>query len=603
MINEEKGRRRRAATVEWASGAQRRGRAALGRAIHNGRACACACAAARHGRARARARTRCRFTSGAPLTATDLRRARGTARATASRSATRARKKAELLRICRARRGAARRRAQRGDVAGAAQHQLHVGQRARGEARLAVAEVVAPHAREARVEARRRQRALLGAALEARAPLAQRRRVVRADVLHVLHAERRARRRRHHRLHAGAHPAGEDVLLDEVRRRAVRVVPLLRRRDHLDHPQRVRRHGRRHVAEERAQELVPHRLQHLDRHHAVELDAQRAHVAVVQLEELHALVHARVARALPRQLQLLLGQRHPRDAAARALRRADGKLAPAAAHLQHVAAAVDARLVDDGVQLAPLRRVQVVAVAKRGARVGPTLPEEAREQLVGQVVVRRDVSRRAAKRVAAQQVHGAVERAAELGHGQLRGVEAGAVSIEDEQLEQLQQLIAAGVNVRGHVRLGQADVGGGGDAEEKLGSVVHANAYHGAPLASRERLRLTKVQAFVGRLEGEMALADAPGQKVDDKIAEQGVGGAQKRRVQPLAERAVPHGGGELRRRGGGGRGGGGGCAHGEGGDAIRCTAAPHWRGCGGHKPPSPAVMCSPEPVRRCIAR
>lgn len=149
-------------------------------------------------------------------------------------------------------------------------------------------------------------------------------------------------------------------------------------------------------------ELLAHRLDHLDAHDSVELPR---HLSVVL--ELHVDPVGQPQRGDPflREGLLLPGQRDRRDKGA-AGRRADRQLAPTGADFEQPGACGDTGRVEGGIDLATLGRGQILLaprsrrLVEQCAAVGHRLVEEAREQVVAEVVVRRDVGARPFRGVA-----------------------------------------------------------------------------------------------------------------------------------------------------------------------------------------------------------
>mmetsp|Transcript_14916 Transcript_14916/g.39634 ORF Transcript_14916/g.39634 Transcript_14916/m.39634 type:complete len:414 (-) Transcript_14916:4-1245(-) len=191
--------------------------------------------------------------------------------------------------------------------------------------------------------------------------------------------------------------AGEDALADEVGSLPVRLVPPVRHGDRLDGRQAAGLQALIDGREVAGQELVADGLDHLDAHNLREEAGPEAGggVAVVAEDDLDDVADAGLDDARLCQLELLLrdGDCRPALELWAALRRADGRAAPAAADLQSLVARLDSKGVRDEVQLVELRAPhRVVGARVDGAGVHHRLAEGRLEPVVALVVRLREVA-------------------------------------------------------------------------------------------------------------------------------------------------------------------------------------------------------------------
>ncbi len=146
--------------------------------------------------------------------------------------------------------------------------------------------------------------------------------------------------------------------------------------------------------------LPADRLDHLDRD---ELVVAAAQVAVVLQQDLDAVAQPGRPHRRDRVLVLRARDRRRRDAAAVAAGGVEREAAPAGADLQHVVVGTEVERAADPLELRDRRLVQRrVGVLEDPGRVHHRLVEEAREQLVAEVVVGGDPLARAGARVRPQ---------------------------------------------------------------------------------------------------------------------------------------------------------------------------------------------------------
>ena len=173
--------------------------------------------------------------------------------------------------------------------------------------------------------------------MEPGAPGVQRARVVGAEVLGVIHRERRRPRERRQDLADRRQLAArEDVLLDPVRRAVVLRKPLIVDGDRLQQHHAVRREQPIDGREVVVVVVEADRLEHLDADDLVELAGQLAVVGAQHLDARPGLADPRPP--LADVAVLFVADRRGRHAAAVVGRRPDGEAAPAAADLEHVIA-------------------------------------------------------------------------------------------------------------------------------------------------------------------------------------------------------------------------------------------------------------------------
>src|SRR6202140_5206368 len=98
-----------------------------------------------------------------------------------------------------------------------------------------------------------------------------------------------------------------------------------------------------------------------------------------------------------------------------------GERAPAAADLQHALAAAELEQRRGAIELGLLRPLQRVAVDIKRRRVIHRLVEPGAEELVAEIVMRRDIAPAAAPGVVAQPVHEPIATKAEPADGPRRG--------------------------------------------------------------------------------------------------------------------------------------------------------------------------------------
>ena len=181
-------------------------------------------------------------------------------------------------------------------------------------------------------------------AKKALAPLAQRRRVVRTDVLEVedLHVGRARRRRRVSAVTDGMKLPGKHVALDEIDAAQRGLVDLILNRDRLQQHRALRLQQRRCIcARYVSRILMADGLDHLDRDQLVVLAGE---IAIVVEPQLDAIAQARGGDALAGELVLFPGDRRRRDAAAIVARGVDRESAPAGADLEQMIVGVSCSL-------------------------------------------------------------------------------------------------------------------------------------------------------------------------------------------------------------------------------------------------------------------
>ena len=213
------------------------------------------------------------------------------------------------------------------------------------------------------------------------------------------------------RLDGREEAAREDVLVDPRVRAPGRQHPVVRHHDGLEADLAAGRQDAVEGLEVRRPELVPDRLDHLDRDDGV---VRRALLDGAVVAEVHAHPVGHAGRRDPVAGQgLLLGGQGDRADASAAAGGADGQLAPAGADLEQAGAVADAGGVEQPVDLAGLRlgqrlggglaagrdgdemsrrrRVVTDRGVEQGRGVAQRLVEERREEVVRQVVVVGDV--------------------------------------------------------------------------------------------------------------------------------------------------------------------------------------------------------------------
>ncbi|MNK35689.1 hypothetical protein D3C87_542200 [compost metagenome] len=287
------------------------------------------------------------------------------------------------------------------------------------------------------------------------APVAQRLRVVAAQVLHVEGFEPALLHGLQRQADVRQLAVGEHVAVDEVAA-AVRHAAALGvgRGDAVVHDDAVVGQQLLHALEVLGQVLAAHVLEHADAGDAVEL---ARHVAVVLQADLDAVLQAGGLHALGREVELVLRQRDAHAARAELLRRADHQRAPAAADVEQRLPGLEFDLGEDVVDFLQLRGGQVfVAVLEVGARIDhvriePELVERVRHVVVvldGFLVRRlgvREVAGHALQRAAGlverglRQAVGDVDHVAELAFDVDLALDVGLAQVVERGLQHQRQ--------------------------------------------------------------------------------------------------------------------------------------------------------------------
>ena len=114
-----------------------------------------------------------------------------------------------------------------------------------------------------------------------------------------------------------------------------------------------------------------------------------------------------------------------------------GERAPAAADLQHALAAAQLEQRRGAIELGLLRPLERVAVVVKRRRIIHRLVEPGAEEIVAEIVVRRDIALAAAPRVVAQPVRQSIAHEAEPADGRRRGQSGFVLHVEFQQLAEL----------------------------------------------------------------------------------------------------------------------------------------------------------------------
>ncbi len=223
------------------------------------------------------------------------------------------------------------------------------------------------------------------------APLVQRPRVVRADLLRVVQRQPADSRQRGEDLsHRGELGSGEDALGDPAWRVQVFGKPPVIDRDGLHQHRAVRRQQPIARPEEFVVMLQPDRLEHLDADNLVERASQ---VAIVVAPQIDAAARLARVRNQPGGVGVLFrADRRRGDVAAVARRGKQREAAPPRADLQHAIARLQLEPLADAAQLVDLRRLErVVRVRIDRARVHQVRIEKQLEKGVAEIVVLPDI--------------------------------------------------------------------------------------------------------------------------------------------------------------------------------------------------------------------
>ena len=430
------------------------------------------------------------------------------------------------------------------------------------EGGLAVAEVETPLADEAFVEAHGAHLVELG--FEGLAPGVERAGVVATELFEAVELEAAllghevadAVDRKQER-------AGEDVLLDEVHAVAELRVTAVGAGDVLEGGDAVGLEQAADRGAEGRQVLMAEGFHHLDGDALI----VRALVVAEVLElDGDAVREAGGLDAFDGEVVLGLRDGERGDAAAVLLDGVQGPAAPAGADLDDVVRRLELEEAAEGIVLVGLRLLEGVRTFPAGRGVHHRRVEEEAEEVVGDVVVLRDIAAHHLLVIRTQEVADAVGDAEEPDADGLAGRAGharGLVDVLDEEADE--RVEVRGVPFALHVAFGQADVGGQHDATE---GVLVADFHAGA--AGRARVAEHELRAF-GQAEDQASFGELR-ELGEDEAAGKGAGGGGGvshvgRSVQrwgaagcAAGECRLPCGGKEVfspttaRRRGGGSR-------------------------------------------------